>query len=73
MNSLVGETEKSITEIFEAIKGKASQNTPVVVFMDEIDSLLSKRKATSGQFETRLVNTFLPLLEDLILIRILLL
>ena len=39
LNSLVGESEKSVREVF----ARAKQSIPCIVFFDEIDSLLPKR------------------------------
>ena len=43
LNKYVGETESKLREVFMKAREKASQDVPVVVFFDEMDSLFRMR------------------------------
>jgi len=54
LNKYVGESEKNMREIFN----KANQNRPVIVFFDELDSLLPRwgNSSDSSQVTDRMVS-----------------
>ncbi len=62
LNKFVGESEKGVRKVFE----KARQLTPVIIFFDEIDSLVPRRGGfdNSGVTE-RVVNTLLSEMDGL--------
>jgi len=62
-----GETEKNLTKIFE----QARQNSPSVIFFDEIDNMLGKRgeTMTSDSPEKRIVAIFLSEMDGVKSIR----
>ena len=45
LNKYVGETERHIRLVFQRAREKASEGTPVIVFFDEMDSLVRTRGA----------------------------
>jgi transitional endoplasmic reticulum ATPase len=51
----IGESEKHLAGIFE----KARQNTPAVIFFDEIEALAAKRRFDTNSTQSSLVSTFL--------------
>jgi len=55
MDMYVGNTEKNIHNIFET----ARNNTPAIIFFDEIDGVGGRRDATQQSFEKRAINQFL--------------
>ena len=59
---LVGETEKNMRKVLEAIEAAA----PCIVFIDEIDSVLSAGRSSSGDSGTsgRVFNSFMTFLSD---------
>ncbi|ERG89159.1 MAG: AAA family ATPase, CDC48 subfamily [halophilic archaeon J07HX5] len=61
MSKYYGESEEQLREIFE----EAAENTPAVVFIDEIDSIAPKRGETSGDVERRVVAQLLSLMDGL--------
>ena len=56
-----GESEKQLREIFE----EAAANTPAIIFIDELDSIASKREDVSGEVERRVVAQLLTLLDGM--------
>lgn len=56
-----GESEKLIRVLFELAK----YHEPAIIFIDELDSLTSKRHATEHEASKRLKNEFLSLLDGL--------
>ena len=52
MSKYYGESEKKLREVFD----DAQENTPAVVFIDEIDSIAPKRGDNSDQTEKRIVS-----------------
>ena len=61
LDSLVGESEKRLTALFD----KARNQTPTVLFFDEIDALGSKRTAASATHTAQLVSHFLAELDGM--------
>jgi transitional endoplasmic reticulum ATPase len=62
LNAWVGESERGLKKIFE----KARQNSPAIIFFDEIDAIVPRRGTESGTKVTeRMVNTFLAEMDGL--------
>ena len=61
MGSAYGESERHLREIFE----EATQASPSIIFIDEIDSIAPKRGQVQGETEKRLVAQLLTLLDGL--------
>ncbi|MFK7895071.1 MAG: proteasome ATPase [Myxococcota bacterium] len=60
LNKYVGETESKLREVFKKARAKASQDVPVVVFFDEMDSLFRMRgSGISSDMEATVVAQFL--------------
>ena len=60
LNKFVGETERHIRLIFQRAREKASQGTPVIVFFDEMDSIIRTRgSGVSSDVETTIVPQLL--------------
>lgn len=59
MGKYYGEAEARLRSIFE----RASQSTPCLIFIDEIDSLAPDRSKVEGEVEKRLVAQLLSLLD----------
>lgn len=57
----VGESTKNLREVFEAARAQG----PLVLFFDEVDSLLSERGSRQTEEYNRLVTSFLTCLSDL--------
>lgn len=57
-SSYIHETSKNIKKFFDAAK-KASENWPIILFLDEIDSLLSKRTGQIDQNKAEEISQFL--------------
>lgn len=56
-----GESEERLREIFK----QAEENTPSIVFIDEIDSIAPKRDEVSGEVEKRIVSQLLTLMDGM--------
>ncbi|KAJ3393634.1 spermatogenesis associated protein 5 [Entophlyctis sp. JEL0112] len=54
-----GETEEKLKSVFE----EAEENSPSIIFIDEIDSLCPKRDANASDLEKRIVATLLTLMD----------
>ncbi|SDF64501.1 CDC48 family AAA ATPase [Halorientalis regularis] len=61
MSKYYGESEEQLREVFE----EAEENSPAIVFIDEIDSIAPKRGETSGDVERRVVAQLLSLMDGL--------
>jgi transitional endoplasmic reticulum ATPase len=59
LGKYVGESEKNVARIFRQAR---QQNA--ILFLDEVDSLLSSRSSLMNQFERQLVNEFLQQIEQ---------
>ena len=56
-----GESEAKLREIFR----KAEENSPSIIFIDELDSIAPKREEVSGEAEKRVVAQLLTLMDGL--------
>ncbi|QQG45602.1 MAG: proteasome ATPase [Candidatus Sungiibacteriota bacterium] len=66
LNKYVGETERKIREIFQRAKEKASEDHPVIIFLDEAESVLRTRgRGISSDIETTIVPQFLVMLDGI--------
>ncbi|WP_416840988.1 CDC48 family AAA ATPase [Haloferax sp. DFSO52] len=61
MSKYYGESEEQLREIFE----EAAENSPAIVFIDEIDSIAPKRSEAGGDVERRVVAQLLSLMDGL--------
>ena len=61
MSKYYGESEKQLREKFE----EAQENSPAIIFIDEIDAIASKRDDTGGEVERRVVAQLLSLMDGL--------
>lgn len=61
MGRFYGESEQRLREIFQ----QAQQQSPSIVFIDEIDSIAPKREEVTGEVERRVVAQLLTLLDGL--------
>ncbi len=61
MNKYYGETEAKLREIFK----EAKDNSPSIIFIDEIDAIASKREEAYGDVEKRVVAQLLALMDGL--------
>ncbi|MFP8878333.1 MAG: proteasome ATPase [Myxococcota bacterium] len=60
LNKYVGETEHKLREVFKRAREKASEDVPVVIFFDEMDSLFRMRgSGISSDMEATVVAQFL--------------
>jgi len=65
MSKWLGETEKNIARLFNFLRRKAKEGRPVILFIDEADSLLSSRREEVGG-EARARNQFLKEMDGLL-------
>lgn len=56
-----GQSEERLRDIFK----EASENTPSIIFLDEIDSIAPNRDEVSGEVERRVVAQLLTLMDGL--------
>ena len=61
MNKYYGETESKLREIFK----EAKDNSPSIIFIDEIDAIAPKREEAYGDVEKRVVAQLLSLMDGL--------
>ena len=61
MSKFYGESEQRLREIFE----EAKENSPSIIFIDEIDSIAPKREEVTGEVERRVVAQLLTLMDGL--------
>lgn len=61
MGKYYGESEERIREIFK----QAEENSPSIIFIDEIDSIAPKRDEVSGEVEKRIVSQLLTLMDGM--------
>ncbi len=59
INKYYGESEAKIREIFE----DAKENSPSIIFIDEIDAIAPKREEVQGDVEKRIVAQLLSLMD----------
>ena len=56
-----GESEERLRELFK----QAEENSPSIVFIDEIDSIAPKREEVTGEVEKRIVSQLLTLMDGM--------
>ncbi|MFB6190239.1 MAG: CDC48 family AAA ATPase [Candidatus Nanohaloarchaea archaeon] len=61
MSKYYGESEKQLREKFE----EAADNSPAIIFIDEIDAIAAKRSEVGGEVERRVVAQLLSLMDGL--------
>ena len=61
MNKYYGETEAKLRDIFK----EAKDNSPSIIFVDEIDAIAPKREEAYGDVEKRVVAQLLALMDGL--------
>jgi transitional endoplasmic reticulum ATPase len=61
MGKFYGESEERLREIFT----QAEENSPSIIFIDEIDSIAPKRDEVSGDVEKRIVSQLLTLMDGM--------
>jgi transitional endoplasmic reticulum ATPase len=61
MGKYYGESEEKLREIFT----QAEENSPSIIFIDEIDSIAPKRDEVSGEVEKRIVSQLLTLMDGM--------
>lgn len=61
MSKYYGESEEQLREVFE----EATENSPAIIFMDELDSIAAERGEASGDVERRVVAQLLSLMDGL--------
>ncbi|MFQ3307903.1 MAG: transitional endoplasmic reticulum ATPase [Candidatus Nanohaloarchaea archaeon] len=61
MSKYYGESEKQLREKFE----EAQENSPAIIFIDEIDAIAPKRDDTGGEVERRVVAQLLSEMDGL--------
>ncbi|WP_268543216.1 AAA family ATPase [Candidatus Nitrosotenuis cloacae] len=65
MSKWLGEAEKNVSKVFKMARGYAEkENKPVILFIDEIDSLLGNRNSEVGG-EVRTKNQFLTEMDGI--------
>ena len=66
LNKYVGESERLVRSMFRRARDKAASGSPVIVFIDEMDSLLRTRgTGVSSDVETTIVPQFLAELDGI--------
>ncbi len=61
MGRYYGQSEERLRDIFDT----AQENTPSIIFLDEIDSIAPNRDGVSGEVERRIVAQLLTLMDGL--------
>jgi len=61
MSKFYGESEENLRRVFK----EAQENAPSIIFLDELDSIASKRSETQGEVERRVVAQLLSLMDGL--------
>ena len=61
MSKYVGGSEENLREYFE----EAEENSPSIIFIDELDAIAPKREETNGEVERRTVAQLLTLMDGL--------
>ena len=62
VSGISGESENQIRKLFESA---ASSGTPVILFLDELDTIAPKREEQSKEMERRIVSQLLTCLDEL--------
>ncbi|MEM1508701.1 MAG: CDC48 family AAA ATPase, partial [Thermofilaceae archaeon] len=61
MSKYYGESEARLREIFK----EAEENSPAIIFIDELDAIAPKREEVTGEVERRVVAQLLALMDGL--------
>jgi transitional endoplasmic reticulum ATPase len=61
VGKFVGESEEKLRKLFK----DAEDNSPSIIFIDEIDSIAPKREEVAGEVERRIVSQLLTLMDGL--------
>merc|ERR1712093_752781 len=61
MSKMAGESESNLRKMF----AQAEENSPAIIFIDEIDSIAPKREKTNGEVEKRIVSQLLTLMDGI--------
>ncbi|KAJ2716467.1 AAA ATPase cdc48 [Coemansia spiralis] len=61
MSKMAGESESNLRKAFE----EAENNSPAIIFIDEIDAIAPKRDKTNGEVERRVVSQMLTLMDGI--------
>jgi transitional endoplasmic reticulum ATPase len=61
MGKFFGESEERLRQIF----AEAQENTPAIIFIDELDSIAPRRAEVTGEVERRIVAQLLTLMDGL--------
>jgi transitional endoplasmic reticulum ATPase len=61
MSKFYGESEANLRKVFE----EAEENSPSIIFIDEIDAIAAKREESKGEVERRVVAQLLSLMDGL--------
>jgi len=61
MSKFYGESEKKIRDVFD----EAEKTAPAIIFIDELDSIASKREEAVGEVERRVVSQILTMMDGL--------
>jgi transitional endoplasmic reticulum ATPase len=61
MSKFYGESEARLREMFQ----QAQQNSPSIIFIDELDAIAPKREEVTGEVERRVVAQLLALMDGL--------
>jgi len=61
ISKYVGESEERLRKLFK----EAEENSPSIIFIDEIDAIAPKREEVVGEVEKRLVSQLLTLMDGL--------
>ncbi len=61
VSKFYGESEERLREIFK----EAEENSPSIIFIDEIDSIAPKREEATGEVERRIVAQLLSVMDGL--------
>ena len=61
MGKFYGESEESLRKVFK----EAAENSPSIIFIDEIDSIAPNRDSVTGEVERRVVAQLLTLMDGL--------
>ena len=61
MSKFYGESEDRLRNMFK----EAEQNSPAILYIDELDSIAPKREEVSGEVERRIVSQLLSLMDGL--------
>jgi len=61
ISKYVGESEEKLRKLFK----EAEENSPSIIFLDEIDAIAPKREEVTGEVEKRLVSQLLTLMDGL--------